>query len=428
MNSVTKKPILFFLATRYAGYVLLFLRGLIIAKFLGTFYFGIWGFLTLILQYLSYSSFGINYALTVQLSTGNQTDQSQKSQISSMAILATTLISLVFILISKIALSSGVELFPRYEFSKYMIMILFIAGVSNVQQVIINILRVEKKTFIIALVEIVTSILLLISAFIYRDNRLIDVQLLTMLITGILSLILLAYKYPYKFQFYFKVEILNSLFKLGFPLFIYNLSFYLITISTRTIISAFYPIEILGFFTLANSISYATLLGLQTVGWLIYPEVLSRTTENNSTDDTRQTINRINILYNTACYLMVFVLIIFLPLVLLFIPQYRSALPIITIMVISQAVLSSSYGFNALATSRKKQNVIALIGLGVVLFIICFGISISMLHWNPTWIAILLLIGSFIYTALQVKIGTSILGLNRSGGKKSRTFFPPVLS
>jgi hypothetical protein len=198
----------------------------------------------------------------------------------------------------------------------------------------------------------------------------------------------------------------------------------LITISTRTIISAFYPIEILGFFTLANSISYATLLGLQTVGWLIYPEVLTRTTENNSTGDTRQTINRINILYNTACYLMVFVLIIFLPLVLLFIPQYRSALPIITIMVISQAVLSSSYGFNALATSRKKQNIIALIGLGVVLFIICFGTSISLLHWNPTWIAILLLMGSFIYTALQVKIGTSILGLKQEWGKEIQNIFP----
>ena len=55
------KNLLFFIFSRYFNYGILFIRGLVLAKFLGPVSFGIWGFLTLILQYFTYSTLGINY-------------------------------------------------------------------------------------------------------------------------------------------------------------------------------------------------------------------------------------------------------------------------------------------------------------------------------------------------------------------------------
>lgn len=411
MKSFKPNQITIFLITRYSGFVLMFIRGLVIAKFLGTFYFGIWGFLSLVLQYLSYSSLGANFAITVQLSTDSQIDAEKKGRLANTAIVATVILSLILILLGPAARWLGIELFPRFDFARYMIVILLIAGTTNIQQVVINILRCEKRTTIIAINEIITSVLLLAAVFFFRDEKLIETQLIVTLLTDILSLVLFAFRYPYRLGFQFDWEQIKSLFKLGFPLFIFNFSYYLIPISMRSIISAFYPIEILGFYTLGNSIAFAALLGLQTIGWVIYPDVLSLLSTSTDIETSRNSLSRINSLYNTICFFLVFCLILFLPVVLLFLPQYRPALPVITIMVISQAIMSSSFGFNTLAVSRNQQNQIAIIGIEVVTLITVLGIGVSFLHYDQLWISVILLFGSILYTYLQVKLGLKLLNV-----------------
>lgn len=411
MKSFSKNPILFFLATRYTGYVLLFLRGLVIAKFLGTFYFGIWGFLTLVLQYLSYSSLGVNFAITVQLSTNSPTSVDQKASQANIAINSSIILSLLLILLGPASQWMGIELFSRFNFSRYMMLILLIAGTTNVQQVIINILRCEKRTTIIAINEIITAVLLLTAAFYFKDKNLIESQMIVLMFADILSLVLFTFQYPFKYRLQLDWQLVKILFKLGLPLWIFNFSYYLITISMRSIISAFYPIEILGYYTLGNSISFATLLGLQTIGWVIYPEVLFQLSKTDDMEYTLGSLSRINNLYNTLCFFFVFILILFLPLILFFLPQYQPALPVITIMVISQAVMSSSFGSNALSVSRNKQNQVALIGIFVVALISGLGIVVSLLHYDQIWIALILLMGSVLYTTFQIRLSSELLDI-----------------
>lgn len=410
MQSLSKNPILFFLATRYTGYVLLFLRGLVIAKFLGTFYFGIWGFLTLVLQYLSYSSFGVNFAITVQLSTGNQSSVDKKTVQANIAINSSIILSLLLVLLGTASQWMGVELFSRFNFPQYLMLVLLIAGTTNVQQVVINILRCEKRTTVIAINEIITAVLLLTAAFYFKDGNLIESQLIVLLLADILSLVLFTFQYPYKYRLQLDWQLVKILFKLGLPLWIFNFSYYFITISIRSIISAFYPIEILGYYTLGNSIAFATLLGLQTIGWVIYPDVLSQLSKTDDKEHTRISLSRINNLYNTICFFLIFIMILFLPAIMLFLPKYQPALPVITIMVISQAVMSSSFGFNALSVSKNKQNQVALIGFAVVIFITGLGIAVSLLHYDQIWIAFILLLGAALYTVFQIKLSSELLG------------------
>lgn len=424
MKPFFRNPILLFLLNRYVSYGFLFVRGLIIAKFLGTYYFGIWGFLTLVLQYLSYSTFGINYAITVQLSTESQKEEVKNGLYSSVALLSTLILDLLLIGIGIIVQYSGIELFSRFEFNHYVLFIVIIAGLSNLQQVLINIYRVEKKIFRIAIVEIFTAIVLMISALIFRENQLIKSQITTLLLTGILSILILVYQLPFRFRLRIDKNIIKSLFKLGFPLFFYNLSFFLITIAPRSVVSAFYSVEILGFFTLANSIAYSTLLGLQSVAWAIYPEVLSKTTLDKSNESTFDTINTINLLYNTTCFLLVFIVVLLLPILFLYLPQYRPAIPIVTILLLSQAVLATSFGFNALAVSRKKQQEVAIIGIEVVLLITLLSILASYIHLHQIWIAFIGLLGSFIYILFQVRLGSKLINPNQSFWGEFQKMYP----
>jgi O-antigen/teichoic acid export membrane protein len=409
ITSTQKSHLLLFIINRYFNYGLLFIRGIVLAKFLGPYYFGVWGFLTLLLQYFSFSSLGINYAITVHLSTDIQFEK--KDVVPSMALLTTTVVSIGIILVGVIMQSAGVSLFPRFEFDQYLILVVLIIALSNIQQILINIYRVKKGLRKIALIETISAIILLVSALVFREGELIKYQLIFMVLSGSISLIILCLNLPFRIQLIVDISIIRSLFKIGLPLLIYNFFFYLITISARTIVNAFYSIEILGFYTLANSIAFAVLLGFQSIGWAIYPNTLSKTSSANDPDSVRQAINKINLIYNTGCYLLIFIVIAVLPLLFLYLPVYRSAQPVITILLLSQAVLSASFGYNALAIAQGQQKKVARISIIIVIIIVALGVVISLLNLNFIWIALSVLFGSILYSSLQVILGTKLLGL-----------------
>ena len=405
-----RKNLLSFIISRYLNYALLFVRGLILAKFLGPVNFGTWGFLTLLLQYFSYSTLGINYAVTVKLSTTEDVNDGNKSKVSSSAVIVSLFISLGIIVIALGIHFLKIPVFSKFDFNRFLVPTFLIVGFANVQQVLINIYRVKNGLFKIAVTETVSAILLIASAFLFHNNDLIVWQLRFMAFTGLISILILLLNPPIKIQYLLDKKIVKLLFRLGLPLLIYNFSFYLITISARTIINGFYSNEILGYYTLANSLSYAVLLGFQSAGWAIYPDVLSKTARRTNPQDSSEIINRINTIYSTACFLIVFLVVMFLPLLMLFLPAYKPAIPVITILIFAQAILSVSFGYNALAVARNKQNTVAKISIGVVILIVTFGLITCFLKMDFLWVAIITLVGSITYTVFQSVLGAKLLG------------------
>lgn len=407
---MVKKNILFFVFNRYVNYGFLFIRGLVLAKFLGPVSFGIWGFLTLVLQYFTYSTLGINYAVTVKLSTDNKSEDVKNGNIPSTAIILSSIISLVILMIGLIIHFLGIPIFPKFIFDQYLILIVLIIALSNIQQVFINIYRVQKGILKIAIVESISAILLLASALIFRDYDLIKYQLWFMLTTNILSIIILVFHLPFSFRIRWDRKVIYALFRLGIPLLIYNFSFYMITISARTIVNIFFSDEILGYYTLANSIAFAVLLGFQSVAWAIYPDVLSKLSPETDHKEQIAIVQKINLIYNSGCYAVIFIAIAALPLLFLYLPDYRPALPVITTLLLAQVVLSASFGNNALAVAHHKQNAVAKISIGIVVFIIFVSVVISILGVDFLWIAIAVLLGSLAYTVIQTMFSTKLIG------------------
>lgn len=426
MKLSKRNPLVLYLLNKYISYALLFFRGLILAKFLGPYYFGIWGFISLTLQYLSYTSLGINYAVTVKLSIDEKRNTLDGSYVSN-AIISTILFSALFIIVAITIKVTDIDLFPKYDFLNYLVVVSLITIFANLQQVLINILRVYKKLLPIAIVECVSAIILASSALIFRDNQLINFQLHTMLVVDVIGSIFLLIMSPVKLQFRLNKKIVVDMLKLGIPLLIYNLSFYLISISVRTVVSANYSVEILGYFTLANSISNATLLGLQSVAWAVYPEVLAKFSTSNDINAVQNRINLVNTFYNLSCFLSIFLIIALLPLVFIFLPKYLSSMPIINVMLISQAILLSSYGYNALAVSRKKQNEVAKIGIFTVVFVTIGSVLVAYQKVNYFWITVIALIGSVFYTIMQIKLGTQLLQKKESLVTSISKFLPANL-
>lgn len=404
-----KNKIFLFTMCRYVVFFLLFLRGLFVAKYLGPFLFGIFGFLSLLQQYLLYTGFGLNFAINVELSTNkHESTAFQEKQISTSLIL-TAIISGVLILLGTVVQLLDLDVFSKYTFNKYAIFVGFIAGSNLLQQVFTNVYRFYGNLARIAFVEALSSVVLLVIALSFRGENLVYALLIGMQFLGVIGLAIYSVCTPFKIKFHLDSQLSKRLISIGIPLLIYNASFYLITICAQTVISIYYPIEIMGYYTLAGNITGAILLGLNSVTWVVFPEILSKTSYAVGDAEVVETVQKVNALYGTAVLLLVFTVIICLPALFFFLPQFKPVQATLNILLLSQAVLALSFGYNCVAIARNKHMAVAKISLVTVLFVtvICSIAAYNKLHFN--WIAMSVLFGSFLFTILQTRISSKIV-------------------
>lgn len=418
LKSFRNNPIILFTASRYLSYSLLFIRGILIAKILGPYLFGIWGFLTLSLQYLTYTSLGIEYAATVELATNDEKSDQEVDQTASVAVTVTFLVAIVLVLLGILMRVLDISLIEKYDLSQYVVEVGIITALTHLNQVFTNIYRVKKKLAKIAFNELLNSVILLIVALNFEGEQLISALLIGMITSGILSLLIYLYNPPFKISFALDKIISKKLLSIGVPLLIFNASFFLIMVSARTILSIFYSVETMGYYSLATAITTATLLGLRSVVWVIFPNILSKTHSGIENVEARKTVENVNILYSTSVFLIVFLLILVLPILFLIIPQYKPAENTIIILLLAQAILSASFGYNSIAIARRRQNQVAFISLLAVVVVIIFSLLAVYFQLPYEWIAMAVLLGSIVYTFFQARLGSDILNLGRFGFKQ----------
>ena len=123
-----------FMISRYATYLLQFIKAISVAAILGPYYFGIWGFITLILQYLSYSNCGLEYSLNVLISTGDKDDPEYASRILSSSFIITAFVGILLLLLGTTAYKFN--FFPKYSFGNYVFFIVTIAILQNFKKML----------------------------------------------------------------------------------------------------------------------------------------------------------------------------------------------------------------------------------------------------------------------------------------------------
>lgn len=398
-----------FLASRYVGYGLQFTRGLLVANYLGPELFGVWGFLTLVMQYLSYSGLGLQYAINVELATESNQREHNKQQVVGAAVLMTLLVSSGLLLMGVLVILCYPSLFEKYSFSQYALQIVVIASLGNLSQVMINVYRVYGQLMRIASVEMLGAILPLGVVFLASGERLIVFLLAALIVAGVLGNMVLFIKMPFSIALSLRSSLVKYLLGLGIPLLIYNLSFYMITLTGRTVIGAFYSVDTMGYYSLATSITSTTLLGLSAISWVIFPNMLSRVRLGLNDDDVRATVDKINSLYGTSVFIIVFAMIFSLPVLFWILPQYRPAEGVVIVLLLSQAMLSLSYGHNCVAISRRRHMGVAIISLIASLVVAVLSIIVAKFESDFVLVAVAGLIGSTVFTLFQVRLGSSLL-------------------
>ena len=166
--SNNKSAFVLFTVSRYFIYVLQFGKGLLIAGILGPAAFGLWGFLALVSQYLSYSKLGSEHAVTLFLSTE---EHSGAPKIIARALLISSF-SLVFLFALGLTVHYiDIPVFQKYDLQSYVVL-LAVVGLQNIRSVLTNAYRVYRSLYRITTVEFLDVLLPLGAIFLFPAEQL----------------------------------------------------------------------------------------------------------------------------------------------------------------------------------------------------------------------------------------------------------------
>ena len=360
---------------RYLIFIIKFISGVLIAKILGPELYGIWALIVLVRQYLMYTSLGIKYAITVKLST-SKNDLNKSLYISSSVhiILFITLVLLAFALFLYYDLISGI--LP--EIQQYLILVVCMVTLLQFQELFKNIFRVINKIKQVIFLEFVFAISPFFVIFFFQNELLIEwllgANIFAAFINLIYSLRILRIKLS---QFSFKIQ--KELIQIGFPLLIYNISFYLILLSVKTIASIYYDTKSFGYYALSESIVNAVFLGLHSILWYFFPKFLKHFSAEQDLKKLSEQISSFSFVYVNSVFTISFLAISGIPILLLFLSDYKPISPILSILLMNQGILSFSAIYSSLIISKGGQVRLAAMSVIGVLVAISSAIIIGLL-------------------------------------------------
>lgn len=421
-NIVFGKNEVIFTLLRYLTFLIQIIRGFVLASILGPFFFGVYGYLTLYQQYLSYTNLGINYSVNSELALlGNNHDIEKKKIIDSAFTLAMFISFFLFICSSLVYLFK-IELFSFKNSYRYIFVLFALTVLTHFQQIFVNVFRIEKKLKQIILAEIVLSSSLFCVVFFYKGIALINAVFFVWII--FLGLILFYYYRIYNKNISFETNRIRQLLKAGFPLLIYAFSYYLMGLILRTLVGFFYPIVVMGYFSFANNITTAVMLGLDTITWIIFPALITKLSDINISD-----LELSNYLVSFTNKLVVIVSLVILvsvlgfPLLFLILPKYRTIEFSLLILLVNQIIFNSSFVIISLCIARKMYKQIAIISLLSVFISGTISLLCSYYHFHYIWLVVSNMIGGLIFINILILFVTRKFNLSHSIIIKSFSWF-----
>lgn len=200
----------------------------------------------------------------------------------------------------------------------------------------------------------------------------------------------------------------------GFYLFIYNLCFYLIIISSKTLISIFYTVEEFGFFMFSYTLANAVMLLLEALSFLVIPKLVVRL----NSDDPIYVVNNIDVIRNnyvTLAHGSVYIALIFFPLFIMVVPKFQEAYLSLSLLSITVLLYTNSFGYNTYLLARNYEKVVSKISLFSLLSNVF--ISLGLIYFLNVKFEILIfatIFSYFIYGYLCVYFGKKRLNHNLS--------------
>ncbi|MDY3536582.1 hypothetical protein PG275_01035 [Riemerella anatipestifer] len=423
---IFKNKVFIYLITRYFTYFLQFISSILIAVKLGPHYFGIWGFILLIINYYRIADFGISSATNI-LMIQNKENTTKISEIFSNSLFLVACLSCVIIILMIIYYFFGQYWFTKYSLGSYFYIVSTIGIIVNFNILFMTIYRFRNDLFYLSFYQSIIPLLVLTFTLIFKEEDLLKYLVYAYLFGNIVALLL--FKFGKKLPHISKIDSLGSkqiLYK-GINLFVYNVCFYLIVISIRTLVSIYYSVKDFGLFSFSFSLANSVLLFLQALSFVIFPKVVDKLKDKDF-EKIKTTIDDIRNGYVGLAYLLIFIAISLYPIFISFLPQYQKAYISLGLVSLTVVIYTNTFGYSSFLMAQNREKLIAKISFLSLIMNVALGILfIKIFHFSFDRVILATTITYFVYTQLCVYFGKKIMGLKESFWSDMNDCFPARL-
>lgn len=404
LKKVAKNKVLHYVVSRYATFLIQFVNSLFIAVYLGPYYLGIWGFITLVIQFLNQINLGITHSVNAIISIHkNKEWYVQKVVGTSFTMLLG--LSLIVILLLVINIVFNLNLGGKYDFSSYGFSVVLISILGYFNSLFSNVFRVYGRIVEIAINQSAFPLLMLVAIFIFKGEDLLHALVGANLIAFLISFILYLFKSPVTLRLLWIGRLIKTIQVKGWYLFVYNTSFYMIIISTKTFISSYYSVEEFGYFTFAFALGNVILLFLQSLSFLITPKLFNRLA-SASTEKAASILEMVRNSYITTSHLLIHLAILLFPLFLMFFPQYNQSLVVFKLIALTVVLYTNSFGYSGLLIAKGYEKKLGQLSFLALLINILLALVLIKVFYVPfTYVIIATMVTYFIYVFLLGRIG-----------------------
>lgn len=386
-----------FLISRYVVFFLQFVFSIILASKLDPYHLGIWSFALLLLNYINQFDFGITHAFNVLISQ-NKGDFNHSNSFYSNSLFLIVTLGLVIISLSIFTILFPVKILVKYDIHHKIILIGIIGALQYVNNLFMTLYRINSSYKEITFNQSINVVLSFLIFFIDADYWIINTLFIVYIASNLLSLFIYVKNSSLKFNLKeIQKKYLSIIMKKAGLLFIFNSSAYLIIISTRSFISSYYPVKDFGVFSLAFSLANAFFLLISTIGFIIYPTILSSFSES-STEELSSKYRLINKKYLLSSHLILYLSIPLFFICQYFFVKYDGLFDNLTFISLALLINAHSFTSTTLLVAMKKELNVAIISLlsflfnliGCFVFINYFNIEFKYVIFITTFANLLL--------------------------------------
>lgn len=371
LKKIAKSTSFVFVLTKYLTYGLQFINALLIAEFLGVFYFGVYGFFRMMAQYFSYTNLGVNYSFNVIVSCKKKVEDKVIDKYYLNAVIITILFGGITALLTYFNFRFEIiDLGKKYNFSNYYILFIAFFILKQVNVISLNLLRLKNKYRLINLYYFIPVFLELLVILVFKDYDDFILYLLYGMVIAQAALVAYFYVFVYRVSFSnFSFEVFEEVLKRGVKLLVYNISFYLIFLISRSLVSAYGKVEDFSQYNLAYNISEAIMMLTGAISFLVYPKILNKVSNSNK-EKVFAIINEVKSLYSFATGLFIMLCLLVLPVVYEFLPSYKASQLYLIFFLLFQLNIANIFAYTFYLLERKEELFMSFIGFGSVLIIV----------------------------------------------------------
>ncbi len=359
-----------YLLTRYAVYIISFLVSLICAAKMGPYYYGIWGYILLLLGYFNRVNFGLHNATTI-LMVERKKDENSFFQIESSSIMAVGIMSFAVLGIALFHYFIGFN-FNEYPVHNIFYIVCIIAILDYFNLLFLSIYRIKHSITEISFYQSVVPILSFLVLFFAKEEKLLFLFIGVRLVGAVLSCIVFVSRGKVSLRCRPSLRHVCAIYRKGFFIFLYNCAFYFIILSTRTFVSSNYGIRLFGYFTFAYALADAVIKLLEAFSFLIFPKLIDKF-NNKDVIQVENTLKLLRTNYIALSHGMMYLAFCAFPIITMLFPKYHDALRALYTIALTLIVFTNSYGYSTYLMAQGKEKLLSVISIFCLVINIFLG-------------------------------------------------------